>query len=35
MLTYILLTMAKKIKKLILNGEAYDLATPSATASVA
>lgn len=27
--------MAKKIKKLILNGEAYDLATPSATASVA
>ena len=27
--------MAKKIKKLILNGEAYDLSTPSATASVA
>lgn len=27
--------MAKKIKKLILNGEAYDLATPAATSSVA
>lgn len=27
--------MAKKIKKLILNGEAYDLSTPSATSSVA
>ena len=27
--------MAKKIKKMILNGEAYDLATPAATASVA
>ena len=27
--------MAKKIKKLILNGEAYDLWTPSATSSVA
>lgn len=27
--------MAKKIKKLILNGEAYDLWTPAATASVA
>jgi hypothetical protein len=27
--------MAKKIKKMILNGEAYDLATPNASASVA
>ena len=27
--------MAKKIKKMILNGEAYDLATPVATSSVA
>ena len=27
--------MAKKIKKLILNGEAYDLSTPAASASVA